>query len=160
MLLSDVLVFLQEKDQKYVFASLVSRTLVKLLLLLFSHEDWVWFVFLCPQDQRSTVISLQNLIVREVANEERGQASFLIQTNFSVIVFLSHRRLMGTFVSCRSLPDHSWYRETRDGGGVGQQQGRAQHMEGHYTGRHALHVRTHTHAHTVLLAKKPDLSFV
>ncbi|KAM9376696.1 A-kinase anchor protein 13-like isoform 2-T2 [Pholidichthys leucotaenia] len=45
MLLSDVLVFLQEKDQKYVFASL---------------------------DQRSTVISLHNLIVREVANEERG----------------------------------------------------------------------------------------
>ncbi|XP_070686695.1 A-kinase anchor protein 13-like [Pempheris klunzingeri] len=45
ILLSDVLVFLQEKDQKYVFASL---------------------------DQRSTVISLQNLIVREVANEERG----------------------------------------------------------------------------------------
>ncbi|KAJ3596881.1 hypothetical protein NHX12_003281, partial [Muraenolepis orangiensis] len=45
MLLSDVLVFLQEKDQKYVFASL---------------------------DQRSTVVSLQKLIVREVANEERG----------------------------------------------------------------------------------------
>ncbi|XP_078024406.1 uncharacterized protein akap13b isoform X2 [Epinephelus lanceolatus] len=45
LLLSDVLVFLQEKDQKYVFASL---------------------------DHRSTVISLQNLIVREVANEERG----------------------------------------------------------------------------------------
>uniref|UniRef100_A0A7N5ZVI3 A-kinase anchor protein 13-like n=1 Tax=Anabas testudineus TaxID=64144 RepID=A0A7N5ZVI3_ANATE len=45
ILLSDVLVFLQEKDQKYVFASL---------------------------DQRSTVISLQTLIVREVANEERG----------------------------------------------------------------------------------------
>ncbi|XP_074533166.1 uncharacterized protein LOC141796122 isoform X2 [Halichoeres trimaculatus] len=45
MLLSDVLVFLQEKDTKFVFASL---------------------------DQRSTVISLQNLIVREVANEERG----------------------------------------------------------------------------------------
>uniref|UniRef100_A0AAV2L501 A-kinase anchor protein 13-like n=1 Tax=Knipowitschia caucasica TaxID=637954 RepID=A0AAV2L501_KNICA len=45
LLLSDVLVFLQEKDQKYVFASL---------------------------DQRSTVISLQNLIMREVANEERG----------------------------------------------------------------------------------------
>ncbi|KAI9523074.1 hypothetical protein NQZ68_031163, partial [Dissostichus eleginoides] len=45
MLLSDVLVFLQEKDQKYAFASL---------------------------DQRSTVISLQSLIVREVANEERG----------------------------------------------------------------------------------------
>ncbi|KAL7885295.1 hypothetical protein AOLI_G00055900 [Acnodon oligacanthus] len=45
LLLSDVFVFLQEKDQKYVFASL---------------------------DQRSTVISLHKLIVREVANEERG----------------------------------------------------------------------------------------
>ncbi|XP_028811943.1 A-kinase anchor protein 13 isoform X2 [Denticeps clupeoides] len=49
LLLSDVLVFLQEKDQKYVFASL---------------------------DQRATVISLQKLIVREVANEEK--ALFLI----------------------------------------------------------------------------------
>ncbi|XP_061926756.1 A-kinase anchor protein 13-like isoform X2 [Entelurus aequoreus] len=45
LLLSDVVVFLQEKDQKYVFAML---------------------------DQRSTVLSLQKLIVREVANEERG----------------------------------------------------------------------------------------
>uniref|UniRef100_A0A8C4Z0I2 Uncharacterized protein n=1 Tax=Gadus morhua TaxID=8049 RepID=A0A8C4Z0I2_GADMO len=45
LLLSDVFVFLQEKDQKYAFASL---------------------------DQRSTVLSLHNLIVREVANEERG----------------------------------------------------------------------------------------
>ncbi|XP_032379099.1 LOW QUALITY PROTEIN: A-kinase anchor protein 13 [Etheostoma spectabile] len=45
LLLSDVFVFLQEKDQKYVFAML---------------------------DQRSTVLSLQKLIVREVANEERG----------------------------------------------------------------------------------------
>nr|XP_029137538.1 A-kinase anchor protein 13 isoform X2 [Labrus bergylta] len=45
LLLSDSFVFLQEKDQKYVFAML---------------------------DQRSTVISLQKLIVREVANEERG----------------------------------------------------------------------------------------
>ncbi|XP_035251573.1 A-kinase anchor protein 13-like [Anguilla anguilla] len=45
LLLSDVFVFLQEKDQKYVFASL---------------------------DQRSSVLSLQKLIVREVANEERG----------------------------------------------------------------------------------------
>ncbi|XP_008403050.1 A-kinase anchor protein 13 isoform X8 [Poecilia reticulata] len=45
LLLSDVLVFLQEKDQKYVFAMM---------------------------DQRSTVISLQKLIVREVANKERG----------------------------------------------------------------------------------------
>ncbi|XP_048885943.1 LOW QUALITY PROTEIN: A-kinase anchor protein 13-like [Brienomyrus brachyistius] len=45
LLLSGVVVFLQEKDQKYVFASL---------------------------DQRSTVISLHKLIVREVANEEKG----------------------------------------------------------------------------------------
>ncbi|XP_064578788.1 A-kinase anchor protein 13 isoform X3 [Zonotrichia leucophrys gambelii] len=45
VLLSDMLVFLQEKDQKYVFASL---------------------------DQRSTVISLKKLIVREVAHEEKG----------------------------------------------------------------------------------------
>ncbi|XP_051978846.1 A-kinase anchor protein 13-like isoform X2 [Xyrauchen texanus] len=45
LLLRDVIVFLQEKDQKYIFASL---------------------------DQRSTVISLQKLILREVANEEKG----------------------------------------------------------------------------------------
>ncbi|XP_060924028.1 A-kinase anchor protein 13 isoform X6 [Limanda limanda] len=51
LLLSDVFVFLQEKDQKYVFAML---------------------------DQRSTVISLQKLIIREVANGDRGL--FLITT--------------------------------------------------------------------------------
>ncbi|KAG9340764.1 hypothetical protein JZ751_020356 [Albula glossodonta] len=45
LLLSDVFVFLQEKDQKYIFASL---------------------------DQRATVLSLQKLIIREVANEEKG----------------------------------------------------------------------------------------
>nr|XP_014342695.1 PREDICTED: uncharacterized protein LOC102348397 [Latimeria chalumnae] len=45
VLLSDVLVFLQEKDQKYVFPAL---------------------------DQKSTVISLKKLIVREVANQEKG----------------------------------------------------------------------------------------
>ncbi|KAM6302669.1 A-kinase anchor protein 13 [Podargus strigoides] len=45
VLLSDTLIFLQEKDQKYVFASL---------------------------DQKSTVISLKKLIVREVAHEEKG----------------------------------------------------------------------------------------
>ncbi|EOB03116.1 A-kinase anchor protein 13, partial [Anas platyrhynchos] len=45
VLLSDMLIFLQEKDQKYVFASL---------------------------DQKSTVISLKKLIVREVAHEEKG----------------------------------------------------------------------------------------
>ena len=45
VLLTDILVFLQEKDQKYVFASL---------------------------DHKSTVISLKKLIVREVAHEEKG----------------------------------------------------------------------------------------
>ncbi|XP_048337627.1 A-kinase anchor protein 13 isoform X3 [Sphaerodactylus townsendi] len=45
VLLSDVLIFLQEKDQKYVFASL---------------------------EQKSTVVSLKKLIVREVAHEEKG----------------------------------------------------------------------------------------
>ncbi|XP_041282877.1 rho guanine nucleotide exchange factor 28 isoform X10 [Onychostruthus taczanowskii] len=45
LLLTDVLLFLQEKDQKYIFAAV---------------------------DQKPSVISLQKLIVREVANEERG----------------------------------------------------------------------------------------
>ncbi|RXN28701.1 rho guanine nucleotide exchange factor 28-like isoform X1 [Labeo rohita] len=51
-LLSDSLVFLQEKDQKYIFAAV---------------------------DQKPPVISLQKLIVREVANEERGM--FLISAS-------------------------------------------------------------------------------
>ncbi|XP_043919877.1 rho guanine nucleotide exchange factor 28 isoform X2 [Protopterus annectens] len=52
VLLTDVLVFLQEKDQKYTFAVV---------------------------DQKPPVISLQKLIVREVANEERGM--FLISAS-------------------------------------------------------------------------------
>ncbi|XP_049330976.1 rho guanine nucleotide exchange factor 28 isoform X2 [Astyanax mexicanus] len=52
LLLTDVLVFLQEKDQKYIFATV---------------------------DQKPPVISLQKLIVREVANEERGM--FLISAS-------------------------------------------------------------------------------
>ncbi|NXB33627.1 ARG28 factor, partial [Eulacestoma nigropectus] len=52
LLLSDVLLFLQEKDQKYIFAAV---------------------------DQKPSVISLQRLIVREVANEERGM--FLISAS-------------------------------------------------------------------------------
>uniref|UniRef100_A0A8C2F1L9 Rho guanine nucleotide exchange factor (GEF) 28a n=1 Tax=Cyprinus carpio TaxID=7962 RepID=A0A8C2F1L9_CYPCA len=51
-LLSDSLVFLQEKDQKFIFAAV---------------------------DQKPPVISLQKLIVREVANEERGM--FLISAS-------------------------------------------------------------------------------
>nr|XP_020636687.1 rho guanine nucleotide exchange factor 18 isoform X4 [Pogona vitticeps] len=53
VLLTDVLLLLQEKDQKYMFASV--------------------------QDSKPPVISLQKLIVREVANEER--AMFLISAS-------------------------------------------------------------------------------
>ncbi|XP_014878951.1 rho guanine nucleotide exchange factor 28-like isoform X5 [Poecilia latipinna] len=52
LLLTDVLVFLQEKDQRFIFASV---------------------------DQKPPVIPLQKLIVREVANEERGM--FLISAS-------------------------------------------------------------------------------
>ncbi|NXJ81391.1 ARG28 factor, partial [Trogon melanurus] len=52
LLLTDVLLFLQEKDQKYIFAAV---------------------------DQKPSIISLQRLIVREVANEERGM--FLISAS-------------------------------------------------------------------------------
>uniref|UniRef100_A0A3Q3WWP3 PH domain-containing protein n=1 Tax=Mola mola TaxID=94237 RepID=A0A3Q3WWP3_MOLML len=52
LLLTDVLVFLQEKDQRFVFAAV---------------------------DQKAPVIPLQKLIVREVANEERGM--FLISAS-------------------------------------------------------------------------------
>uniref|UniRef100_A0A8D0L184 PH domain-containing protein n=1 Tax=Sphenodon punctatus TaxID=8508 RepID=A0A8D0L184_SPHPU len=52
LLLTDMVLFLQEKDQKYIFAAV---------------------------DQKPSVISLQKLIVREVANEERGM--FLISAS-------------------------------------------------------------------------------
>ncbi|XP_061623504.1 rho guanine nucleotide exchange factor 28-like isoform X4 [Phyllopteryx taeniolatus] len=52
LLLTDVMVFLQEKDQRFVFAAV---------------------------DQKPPVIPLQKLIVREVANEERGM--FLISAS-------------------------------------------------------------------------------
>ncbi|XP_028313645.1 rho guanine nucleotide exchange factor 28-like isoform X3 [Gouania willdenowi] len=52
LLLTDVLIFLQEKDQRFIFAAV---------------------------DQKPPVIPLQKLIVREVANEERGM--FLISAS-------------------------------------------------------------------------------
>ncbi|XP_038589452.1 LOW QUALITY PROTEIN: rho guanine nucleotide exchange factor 28 [Micropterus salmoides] len=52
LLLIDTLIFLQEKDQKYTFATV---------------------------DQKPPVVALQKLIVREVANEERGM--FLISAS-------------------------------------------------------------------------------
>ncbi|XP_076864092.1 rho guanine nucleotide exchange factor 2 isoform X2 [Brachyhypopomus gauderio] len=53
LLMTDILVFLQEKDQRYIFASL----------------------------DKSAVISLQHLLVRDIANQERGL--FLISSEFS-----------------------------------------------------------------------------
>ncbi|XP_066530981.1 rho guanine nucleotide exchange factor 2 isoform X2 [Hoplias malabaricus] len=53
LLMTDILVFLQEKDQRYVFAS--------------------W--------DKSAVVSLQHLLVRDIANQERGL--FLISSEFS-----------------------------------------------------------------------------
>uniref|UniRef100_A0AAR2L0F1 Rho guanine nucleotide exchange factor (GEF) 1a n=1 Tax=Pygocentrus nattereri TaxID=42514 RepID=A0AAR2L0F1_PYGNA len=53
LLMTDILVFLQEKDQRYVFAS----------------------------SDKSAVVSLQHLLVRDIANQERGL--FLISSEFS-----------------------------------------------------------------------------
>ncbi|TSO05465.1 Rho guanine nucleotide exchange factor 2 [Bagarius yarrelli] len=53
LLMTDILVFLQEKDQRYIFASL----------------------------DKSAVVSLQNLLIRDIANQERGL--FLISSQFS-----------------------------------------------------------------------------
>uniref|UniRef100_A0AAY5EEC4 Rho guanine nucleotide exchange factor (GEF) 1a n=1 Tax=Electrophorus electricus TaxID=8005 RepID=A0AAY5EEC4_ELEEL len=52
LLMTDILVFLQEKDQRYIFASL----------------------------DKSAVVSLQHLLVRDIANQERGL--FLISSEF------------------------------------------------------------------------------
>ncbi|XP_050992512.1 rho guanine nucleotide exchange factor 1a isoform X2 [Labeo rohita] len=53
MLMTDILVFMQEKDQRYIFASL----------------------------DKSAVVSLQSLLVRDIANQERGL--FLISSESS-----------------------------------------------------------------------------
>ncbi|KAL4597395.1 A-kinase anchor protein 13-like [Arapaima gigas] len=91
LLLSDVLVFLQEKDQKYVFASL---------------------------DQRSTVISLQKLIVREVANEERG--FFVITAGIEqpemVEVHASSKEERNTWMKLIQDTMHSMAKDEDEGG--------------------------------------------
>ncbi|XP_066503367.1 A-kinase anchor protein 13 isoform X2 [Hoplias malabaricus] len=90
LLLSDVLVFLQEKDQKYVFASL---------------------------DQRATVISLQKLIVREVANEDRGL--FLIAAGIQppemVEVHASSREERNTWIQLIQDAMHSIEKDEDEG---------------------------------------------
>ncbi|KAM7331525.1 hypothetical protein ACRRTK_008233 [Alexandromys fortis] len=65
VLLTDVLLLLQEKDQKYVFASVQDNSYVSITFPL--------------QDSKPPIISLQKLIVREVANEEK--AMFLISAS-------------------------------------------------------------------------------
>uniref|UniRef100_A0A4W4GH94 PH domain-containing protein n=1 Tax=Electrophorus electricus TaxID=8005 RepID=A0A4W4GH94_ELEEL len=55
LLLTDILVFLQEKEQKFTFAAL---------------------------EQKPSMVPLQGLILREIANQERGL--FLISNDYSV----------------------------------------------------------------------------
>ncbi|XP_066558030.1 A-kinase anchor protein 13 isoform X4 [Amia ocellicauda] len=90
LLLSDVIVLLQEKDQKYVFASL---------------------------DQRSTVISLQKLIVREMANEEKGL--FLITAGIEkpemVEVYTSSKDERNTWMKLIQDAMHSMEKDEDEG---------------------------------------------
>lgn len=78
LLMTDVLIFLQEKDQKFTFPMLVSRHPPPATPLspLGWHGDGVPTRSPpLPQD-KPAVISLQNLIVRDIANQEKGM--FLI----------------------------------------------------------------------------------
>lgn len=91
LLLTDVLVFLQEKDQRFIFAVVVSLKLHRALesearsqalgpFLSIPQPAFHGYLLLCHhQDQKPPVIPLQKLIVREVANEERGM--FLISAS-------------------------------------------------------------------------------
>uniref|UniRef100_A0A3Q3K557 Rho guanine nucleotide exchange factor (GEF) 1a n=1 Tax=Monopterus albus TaxID=43700 RepID=A0A3Q3K557_MONAL len=60
LLMTDILVFLQEKDQRYIF----------------------------PNMDKPPVLSLQNLIVRDIANQERGM--FLISDSFPPEMYEFH----------------------------------------------------------------------
>jgi len=85
LLLTDVLIFLQEKDQKYTFPMLVSRrrpaprprTAAATVAPVPGQRvpTGVPTPLPVPQD-KPAVISLQNLIVRDIANQEKGM--FLI----------------------------------------------------------------------------------
>lgn len=96
LLLSDVVVLLQEKDQKLVFAALVSSPSVIFDMIFF----FFFPSFLLPiaastnhssiipaasssfaQDNKPPIISLKSLIVREVAHEDK--AMFLISASAS-----------------------------------------------------------------------------
>ncbi|KAM8869416.1 rho guanine nucleotide exchange factor 2 isoform 2-T2 [Spinachia spinachia] len=86
LLMSDILVFLQEKDQKFTFASL----------------------------DKSPVMSLNNLIVRDIANQERGM--YLISSSTPPVMYELHAsskedrrtwmsRIQQTALSCPSRDD-------------------------------------------------------
>lgn len=75
LLMTDILVFMQEKDQKYFFPCLVSESDVSETFLIKIRGVATSELFLCLKDKPS-VLSLQNLIVRDIANQERGM--FLI----------------------------------------------------------------------------------
>lgn len=76
LLMTDILVFLQEKDQRYFFPCLVrivNQTYVFKKEILKNNNSL--HILCCIQD-KPPVLSLQNLIVRDIANQERGM--FLI----------------------------------------------------------------------------------
>uniref|UniRef100_A0A8C2Q2G7 Rho guanine nucleotide exchange factor (GEF) 1a n=1 Tax=Cyprinus carpio TaxID=7962 RepID=A0A8C2Q2G7_CYPCA len=76
MLMTDILVFLQEKDQRFIFASL----------------------------DKSAVVSLQSLLVRDIANQERGL--FLISSESSppemYELYAASKDDRNTWISCPS----------------------------------------------------------
>lgn len=71
LLMTDVLIFLQEKDQKYTFPMLVSRHPPTSPPPQNCVRGDVLTLSPVPQD-KPAVISLQNLIVRDIANQEKG----------------------------------------------------------------------------------------
>ncbi|ELW59845.1 Rho guanine nucleotide exchange factor 2 [Tupaia chinensis] len=102
LLMTDVLVFLQEKDQKYIFPALDKPSVISLQNLIVrdianqekgmflisaappemyevhtaSRDDRSTWIRVIQQSDKPSVISLQNLIVRDIANQEKGM--FLI----------------------------------------------------------------------------------
>lgn len=98
LLMTDILVFLQEKDQRFFFSCLVSmlasvwstsfRETLKINVgLTLSPPHPVTLVSPMVQD-KPAVLSLQNLIVRDIANQERGM--FLIIDSAPPVMYEFH----------------------------------------------------------------------
>uniref|UniRef100_A0A8C5GKL0 Rho guanine nucleotide exchange factor 2-like n=1 Tax=Gouania willdenowi TaxID=441366 RepID=A0A8C5GKL0_GOUWI len=82
LLMSDILVFLQEKDQKLTFASLVSH-------MRYHSPGFHGNSGSAPLSQdKSPVVSLTNLIVRDIANQERGL--YLISNSTPPVMYELH----------------------------------------------------------------------